>query len=75
LRLERGGRGFAEHVGGLAEPEEYFEGSDDEGFSGAGLTGEAVEAGMEFHGDVVDDGEVLDVEFSKQGRPPCRGAG
>ncbi len=58
---------FAEHVGGRAETEENFQGPDDEGFAGTGLAGEAVEAGVEFDSDVLNDGEVLDMEFAKQG--------
>ena len=40
--------------------EDKFQGTDDHGFAGTGLTGDPDEAGTELPGEIIHEGEVLD---------------
>src|SRR5262245_4318419 len=47
--------------------EDHEDRVDQDRLAGAGLTGQHVEAGLERHDDVFDDGEVTDRELSQHG--------
>ena len=53
-------------VGSLAEDE--GKGADEDGFSGAGFTGDDIEAGLEVEGEVGDKGEVFNAEGREHAR-------
>ncbi|MEY5010482.1 MAG: hypothetical protein RLZZ253_1621 [Verrucomicrobiota bacterium] len=52
-------------VGALAHQE--FEGTDDDGFAGAGFAGDSGEPGLEEPGEILDEGKVSDPEGGKGG--------
>ena len=62
-RLDGGGLLAGPHELGAGAPaDEQPDGADEDGFAGAGLTREDVEAGRELELEPVDDGEVGDAE-------------
>jgi hypothetical protein len=54
----------AYHVGGGPLAKQQGQGVDDHRFPGARLSGEDVEARLEWQGDVGDDGEIADAKLS-----------
>src|SRR5581483_9182127 len=62
------GRAQPDERGVGTPPEEQLDRLDEQRLAGTGLAGDRGAAGIEQHGDVVDDPEVSDVELAEHGR-------
>src|SRR5581483_11482149 len=62
------GRALPDERGVGTPPEEQLDRLDEQRLAGTGLAGDRGAAGIEQHGDVVDDPEVSDVELAEHGR-------